>query len=152
METSQRIRLALAAVASGVALLAVLAAAWHSPWLYVAFRAVCHQRPERAIWIAGAPMAICARCFGIYLGAIIGLVGLVAPPSWRPLVCRPQGGTPWAFVAAIAFVALDVLTESLGLRPAWTAGRLITGMLAGATAMPLLVSEAAEVLRARNHA
>ena len=38
------------------------------------FALVCHQRPERSFWIFGAPVAVCARCLGIYLGAAIGLL------------------------------------------------------------------------------
>ncbi len=31
----------------------------------------CHQRPERTFWIFGYPMALCARCFGTYLGCAV---------------------------------------------------------------------------------
>ena len=30
--------------------------------------ALCHQSSFRSFWIAGAPMAICSRDFGVYLG------------------------------------------------------------------------------------
>src|SRR5262249_26179605 len=39
-----------------------------------AYGRVCHQLPERSLWIQGQPMAVCARCFGIYLGYFIGLL------------------------------------------------------------------------------
>jgi hypothetical protein len=36
------------------------------------FRGVCHQLPLRSFAVAGLPMAICARCAGIYAGASVG--------------------------------------------------------------------------------
>ncbi len=33
---------------------------------------LCHQRPERCFSIAGRPIALCARCLGIYLGIVPG--------------------------------------------------------------------------------
>ena len=38
------------------------------------FALVCHQRPERSLWIFGAHVAVCSRCLGIYLGAAFGLL------------------------------------------------------------------------------
>jgi uncharacterized membrane protein len=48
-----------------------------------AYGRVCHQIPERSIWIQGHPMAVCARCFGIYFGFFVGL--LVYPLARRRL-------------------------------------------------------------------
>jgi len=28
---------------------------------------VCHQRPDRLVWLAGSPLPVCARCAGLYL-------------------------------------------------------------------------------------
>jgi uncharacterized membrane protein len=33
---------------------------------------VCHQRPERSYQLWTAQMPVCARCAGIYVGAVIG--------------------------------------------------------------------------------
>src|SRR5437764_987285 len=38
------------------------------------FSAVCHQLPERSFALWGWPLAVCARCSGIYGGLIVGLV------------------------------------------------------------------------------
>lgn len=37
-------------------------------WLYEVFSASCQQQPTRTFWILGYPMALCARCIGVYLG------------------------------------------------------------------------------------
>ncbi len=38
--------------------------------------AICHQIPARTIHIDGTPLPLCARCTGIYLGAMLGLGGM----------------------------------------------------------------------------
>ena len=32
---------------------------------------ICHQEYSRCFWIAGAPLGICARCSGIYIGMFL---------------------------------------------------------------------------------
>jgi uncharacterized membrane protein len=38
---------------------------------------VCHQRPERSFYMGLAQLPVCARCYGIYLGAAFGALGVV---------------------------------------------------------------------------
>ena len=33
---------------------------------------LCHQRPDRVLYLFGAPTAVCVRCLGIYAGAAVG--------------------------------------------------------------------------------
>src|ERR1043165_9302763 len=40
---------------------------------YRVFAALCHQIPERSFYLAGQPLAVCARCFGIYAGFALGV-------------------------------------------------------------------------------
>lgn len=40
--------------------------------VYVAGGFICHQRPERSYWLAGAQLPVCARCTGLYVSAAIG--------------------------------------------------------------------------------
>jgi Predicted membrane protein (DUF2085) len=35
---------------------------------------VCHQRPERSFHLGAAQLPVCARCTGIYFGAVVGAV------------------------------------------------------------------------------
>jgi uncharacterized membrane protein len=50
---------------------------------YGAFAGLCHQIPERSFHFGGFPLAVCARCFGLYAGAAAGvlLYPLAAAPS-----------------------------------------------------------------------
>ncbi len=41
--------------------------------LYATFAPFCHQLPERCFWLGQAPLALCARCFGIISGFFLGL-------------------------------------------------------------------------------
>jgi uncharacterized membrane protein len=111
----------LLALAS-VAVLAVAAAPLvREPLLYVLFSFVCHQQPERSLWLGGAPLAVCVRCAGIYFGAFLGL--LLDLPGRRGLL-----------LTAAALLALDWITEAAGVRQPSLAIRWITGGLAGAAA------------------
>ncbi len=51
---------------------------WYIQWQHKLFAGLCHQLPERSFWIGEQPMAVCSRCFGIYVGFFTGLVGTPA--------------------------------------------------------------------------
>ena len=97
------------------------------------FALVCHQRAERCFWIWGAPVAVCTRCLGIYLGAAIGLVLRTS----RALALR-------LLLAAAALNGLDVVTELAGLHGNWLVVRFVLGLLLGAAAGLLISSAMAE--------
>jgi len=94
-----------------------------------AFSVVCHQQPERSFFLFGAPIAVCVRCLGIYLGAAIGLLGRAS----RRIVLR-------IFIAAAAINALDAAAELAGLHGNWTAARFTLGLVLGMSAALLISS------------
>ena len=100
--------------------------AW-SPFLYSCFAPLCHQRPERSIWIFGHPLAVCARCTGIYLGAYLGL--MVYPFRRGFGVLRlPR----LSVLAAVSVpLAADAAGHGLGLWDSPAGLRLATGLLWG---------------------
>lgn len=105
----------------------VLAASAHpaaATLLYLLFAPACHQLPARSLHLLGYPLAVCARCTGIYFGA--WLASLAALAGGRLRLPRHR----WASLAAV-LMAADVLTELAGLRPpiAWL--RFSTGVFAG---------------------
>jgi uncharacterized membrane protein len=79
----------------------------------------CHQRTSRSLVWLGVSLPVCARCTGIYFG--LGFAVLVRRPQVRldPLKA-------WLLLGAL-FLALDVATESVGLRPASALFRFATG-------------------------
>ena len=95
--------------------------------LHAAYGKVCHQMPERSLWIQGHPMAVCARCFGIYLGYLAGL--LVYPLAYN----RLDMGLPrrrWLILALLP-ISIDFLGGYLGLFENTLASRTATGLIAG---------------------
>lgn len=86
------------------------------------FELQCHRDEGRAL-IGGSVWPVCARCWGIYVG--LGLGALIARPRWL-------GRRLWlVLLPAAGFMLLDVLTEAVGLRPAWSELRAATGLLLG---------------------
>jgi uncharacterized membrane protein len=45
-----------------------------SAFVYIAGSIVCHQRPERSFHSDGAQLPVCARCTGLYAGAMTGVL------------------------------------------------------------------------------
>ncbi len=105
----------------------------HAPgmWLVLqrAFALVCHQRPERCFWIFGAPVAVCSRCLGIYLGAALGLLGRTS----RRIAVR-------LLIATAAANGVDAITEVAGLHGNWMWLRFVLGMALGAAGALLIAS------------
>ena len=44
---------------------------------YRAGAVICHQQADRSFHVAGIPMPVCARCFGVYAGASAGAVAVL---------------------------------------------------------------------------
>lgn len=42
--------------------------------IYNSFKPICHQIHERSFYLFGYPLAVCARCTGIYLGLLFGVL------------------------------------------------------------------------------
>jgi uncharacterized membrane protein len=81
----------------------------------------CHRESGRSPQLFGAVMPVCARCFGIYFG--LGLGALILRPRLTAWPLRI-----WVALAGLLMVG-DVVTEHLGLRPAWSTVRLLSGVL-----------------------
>ncbi len=94
------------------------------------FSKLCHQRPDRVVYLFGAPTAVCLRCLGIYAGAAIG--GLLRLNYKLGLSCLG---------AALALNIADVLTETLGFHGNMPLLRLLIGGTLGISAGMLLASK-----------
>ena len=89
------------------------------------FRFTCHGMVQRSLELFGAPMPICARCTGIYLGMLAGLALFWLIPFLRERVMRL-----FAF-AALVPLGIDGLTQLFGLRESTNDLRMATGLIAG---------------------
>ena len=98
--------------------------------VYLAGRAVCHQRPERSFTRAGHPLPVCARCAGVYVAAPIAcLIALCLPAAGLASASRLMA-TP----RAIVVTALPTLaTVAVEWTTGWTAApvRAAAGVVLG---------------------
>jgi len=102
---------ALAVVWTAGAVLAPWLAAHGSPtapWLRLAYRSGCHQLGERCLDLGFGPLAVCARCSGLYLGGCLGL-------AWTALRNRSSRPRPLWLALAAAPTVLDFAAGQLGL-------------------------------------
>jgi len=97
---------------------------------YQFFHAVCHQMPERSFQIAGYPLAVCARCTGLYVG---GLLGVAAYPMVRPLTRTDAPERVW-LVLAVLPTTVDFALGFFGIWENTHWSRFLTALLAGAGA------------------
>jgi len=94
--------------------------------------AVCHRIEVRSFHLGDRPVPLCARCTGMYLGAVLGLV--------YQAVLRPRrtGAPPWKVIIPLGLMAaafiLDGVNSYLHFFPQLptlyepsNAGRLLTG-------------------------
>ena len=81
----------------------------------------CERDPARTLMLGGVPLAVCARCSGIYFG--LGLGAALRLPRLSPPALRG-----WVLAAA-ALMWLDVELERRGFHGAWSGLRVLTGLL-----------------------
>jgi uncharacterized membrane protein len=77
----------------------------------------------------GEPVAVCARCLGIYIGAAIGLLLRTS----RQLALR-------ILIAAVAINAIDAVAELASLHGNWMIVRFVVGLILGAAGALLIMS------------
>ena len=82
-------------------------------WLRWTYAPLCHQLARRSLELAGHPLAVCARCTGLYLGGLLGLLWAVGA-GWGVRVPGPQRA--WLVVALLP-TALDFVVKGLGNVP-----------------------------------
>ena len=98
-----------------------------SDTIYLIFSIMCHQLPQRSYFIFGYKMAVCARCFGIYTGM---LIGTIIYPFIKKLSDFKIPNIKYYIISLIP-MAIDGTTQLIGLRESFNELRFITGFIAG---------------------
>jgi uncharacterized membrane protein len=93
--------------------------------IYQSLKTVCHQVPERSFQLAGHPLAVCARCFGIYAG--FAVMVLLYPLATRGLRLTRTPRREW-FLLALMPTAIDFMLGVTG----WWANTHLSRALTGA--------------------
>ena len=104
---------------------------------------VCHQIASHSLFLAGHQMPLCARCSGIYLGALMALLLLTVLHPLAGALPAPRLMPMVAFM--FATMVLDGINSTFQSIPGATALyettnwlRLVTGVLAGIALMFVL--------------
>jgi uncharacterized membrane protein len=117
--------LVLLALVSGlVGLLAVSSSIDDSGLIDPLFALACHQNPDRCLEWSGRPMALCARCFAIFVGLGIGAVGALVWP-----LARRSALILLATAACVTLV--DVTIETIGFYANLIPVRMLIGLFLG---------------------
>jgi uncharacterized membrane protein len=96
-----------------------------------AFHTVCHQIPERSPHWDGVQLAVCHRCFGIYLGLTAGTLSFPYTGRWDKSLMRLAS---YLLLGAVLIPGTDWLLNVLGVWTNTPASRFITGGIFGVTA------------------
>ena len=102
-------------------------------YLYFFFSGICHQESDRCFHYHGLPLAVCARCLGIYIGFVIGLLGSRFLSGFRRILLAH----PRLLLLFVVPMAIDLLLPNNH----WS--RLLTG-IAASFPVAFFVHEAAE--------
>jgi len=103
-----------------------------SPAIFGIFRGLCHQEPDRSLFLFGTQMAVCSRCAGVYAGLVVA--------SLSPALGFMAKHGLWATMTAIFVAAFDVTATHFSLYALNHAVRLATGFLAGWTVSAFLIA------------
>ncbi len=112
--------------------------------LYQAFSYVCHQQPERSFFVARQPLAVCARCTGLYAG--FALTTLLYPlfTSFTSMRGTDPPERKWLFIA-VAPLAIDFGLGFLGIWENTHWSRFVTGALFGSVVVFYVMPALAEL-------
>lgn len=93
------------------------------------FSSVCHQAHDRSFHLLGHPLAVCARCSGIYEGF---LLGVIIYPFFRKLGSKVLPPLSILLFGILPMV-LEVILSQLGLIQSHLLYRSLTGLFLGGT-------------------
>jgi uncharacterized membrane protein len=100
---------------------------------YLAGSLVCHQQPDRSFHRGGAQYPVCARCLGLYVGAIAGAIGWVVLAGVRPTPAPRAVALLRGNVARRALIVTGVptlISVALGSLGVWDGSNVVRAALA----------------------
>jgi uncharacterized membrane protein len=114
-------------------------------WMRLVYRPGCHQLANRCLDFGFGPLAVCARCFGLYLGGTAGLL-------WTTL--RNRKGRPhpiWLLVVTVPTV-IDWALGVVGLASTGNGLRFALAVPLGWVAALFLGDALIEIVRGNSKA
>lgn len=111
---------------------------------YLAGSLICHQQPERSFHYAGAQYPVCARCLGLYLGAVLGVAAWGAFSGMRTCA-RPRARHTLDNNAARRMLIVAAVPTAVTVALAWAGVADASNTIRAALAVPLGAAIAATV-------
>ncbi len=111
--------------------------------IYVFFSYICHQMPSRSFFIDGEEFAVCSRCFGVYLGL---LIGFLIYPLWREIDEIEPLPRFWLFLSLVP-IGVDWSLGVFGLWENTFTSRFITGLILGIACATFMMPALVEITR-----
>ena len=112
--------------------------------VYAVGSLVCHQLPERSYHLWTAQMPVCARCAGIYFGAVLGAVASAirtpqavrhsrVNPVWRPRLALAVAVAPTIVTLAYEWTTGDVPSHAIRAAAGVPIGVVVAWLIVAAT-------------------
>jgi uncharacterized membrane protein len=96
-------------------------------FIYALFSPTCHQIPSRCFFVFGHPLAVCARCLGIYAGFLAGtLIYPFLKGFFSPSLPRIK-----YFISVSIPILLDTAANLFGIWKSTDWFRFLTGLIFG---------------------
>lgn len=95
--------------------------------VHACYSPLCHQIPERTLFLAGVPMAVCARCAAIYLA----FTAAVAFACLRPGATVLRRLSPLILLWLLVPMLADVASDAARIWHSTYSSRMLTGAVAG---------------------
>jgi uncharacterized membrane protein len=111
--------------------------------LYTFFGYICHQISVRSFHIEGEQFGVCARCFGVYFGLVMGFL---VYPLWRRLDETEPIPRIWLFLSLVP-IGIDWGLGVFGIWENTHLSRLITGMILGVSCATFIMPAVVEIAR-----
>lgn len=91
------------------------------------FSPICHQMVERSFWFLGYPLAVCARCSGIYFGVLLGTLFYPVIKNYQQSSLPPRS----YLIVMLLPTTIDFLLGTFHILENTHFSRAFTGVLAG---------------------
>jgi uncharacterized membrane protein len=100
--------------------------------IYFFMDPVCHQLPQRSLYLVSIPMPVCARCFSIYSSGVFVFL-------WQLLSKKRNSWSLKVYLFLVIPVVVEIISEKIGLYHNIFEVRMVSGLLLGVIIFKLII-------------
>jgi uncharacterized membrane protein len=93
--------------------------------IYFSYQFICHQQADRSFHVLGEQMAFCARDLAIFAGAVGVALIYAMLRRWGHV----NSSGSWLLALAVIPIAVDGITQMIGMRESTAYLRVLTGLI-----------------------